>query len=428
MMQGVRGHGARRNWKPQDRSAGKKDEKQEEKVREPFMLQANCSTATFCNWWDAMHGWASTTVHRHQWHRVWDRVNPGARPEAVQPDVPNPDNFQFEHEFDAASKVYVSRMNRFDRVADEIRMDGILMFNKMKNHLSVKVLRGVEDRYEQAAFEGEDPIILLDALKVVELNQAQGQLGNIVDSGKAKKKFMAILQRHGQPMQEFYEFYQQEFDALIQSEVADGRSREEVMEADWPEQNRIKNFLSCLSTKQVGDWLDEIRFENKEIPDTLEEVFKEAVRQAKKSIEKQRRDYGGAEMLNIYHVSQNRGNNGGRGNNANRGQTGVSGRGGGSRKIPAPGKRRMPVLDNEGQNICFDYMDGKCPYGSNCRWSHNAPARESGTGKGAAVDQDVVNAIAKLHGGKKTGSVNFANAKGTVAASQRQKEESQEGP
>ena len=64
---------------------------------------------------------------------------------------------------------------------------------KMKNNCSTKVLRELEERHEMEAYEDEDPIVLLNALKVTCLGKQQGQIGNVIDSGKQYKKFVLMI-------------------------------------------------------------------------------------------------------------------------------------------------------------------------------------------------------------------------------------------
>ena len=87
-------------------------------------------------------------------------------------------------------------MTRFDKAVEEIKQDKVLLFNKMKNNLSTKVQREIEDRHEMAAYAQEDPVDLLDALKETCLGKPTGQLGNPLDIAKQRKNFAAIIQRH----------------------------------------------------------------------------------------------------------------------------------------------------------------------------------------------------------------------------------------
>ena len=346
-----------KNWNQQAGSA-KKEEKQELKVKEPFVLPGSPGTTVFYAWLDAIFSWASERVFKWGWHRVLDRQNPGQRPEAVEPDMPDPDDFEFDHAYTMAEKVYVNRMTRFDKAVEEIKQDKVLLFNKMKNNLSTKVQREIEDRHEMAAYAQEDPVNLLDALKETCLGKPTGQLGNPLDIAKQRKNFAAIIQRHSQTVQDFYEFYCQAFEALIQSETSGGKTREEIMESDWPEAERVQNFIGCLSERQVGDWLDEIRFESKEMPATLEEAFKDACLAAKQYSQKMKR-MNNAEHIGTFATVTRDGNNSG-GRNGGRGRGGRSGRGGGQGR---ENQSRQPVYDEDGKACCFDYMDNQCKRG-----------------------------------------------------------------
>ena len=400
----------KKNWRQQDGSAKKdKREEQQEKVKEPFVLPGSPGTTIFYLWLDCLFAWAAEKVSQWKWHRVLDRLNPGGRPEAVEPDMPDPDEYETEKEYGTAEKVYLNRMNRYDKAVEEIEQQKVLLYNKMKNNCSTKVLRELEERHEMEAYEDEDPIVLLNALKVTCLGKQQGQIGNVIDSGKQYKKFIAVNQRHGQTVQDFYDYYNNEFDALVESYVLSGRTKEDILENEWPEEERIKHFVSSLSDRQVGDWLADIKFDAKQLPDTLDEVFKRACLEAKKSAEKFKRDHSGAEYMGVFVTRDGHNNNGGR-NGSGRGNNG--GRGGGSGRGGGRQQKRQPVFDIEGLPMCFDFIDGNCKLPTSgpgkCRWSHNQ-RRETTTGKGPAVDQDVSNAIAKL-GGRGKGTVAFASA------------------
>ena len=78
------------------------------------MLPGSPGTTTFYLWLDALFAWAAEKVCQWSWHRVLDRLNPGGRPEAVEPDMPDPDNFETEEKYRMAERVYVNRM-RFRR-------------------------------------------------------------------------------------------------------------------------------------------------------------------------------------------------------------------------------------------------------------------------------------------------------------------------
>ena len=389
----------KKNWNKQDVSARKeKKEEQQEKVKEPFVLPGSPGATIFYLWLDCLFAWAAEKVSQWKWHRVLDRLNPGERPEAVEPDMPDPEEYETDKEYGTAEKVYLNRMNRYDKAVEEIDQQKVLLFNKMKNNCSTKVLRELEERHEMEAYEDEDPIVLLNALKVTCLGKQQGLIGNVIDIGKQYKRFIAVNQRHGQTVQDFYGYYNAEFDALVECYVSSGRTKEDVMDDEWTEEKRINHFTSSLSDRQVGDWLADIKFDAKELPDTLDEVYKRACLEAKKSAEKYKREHSGAEYMGVFVTRDGHNNNGGRnggrggrGNNGGRG--GGSGRGGGR-------QNRQPVFDTENRRMCYDFLDNNCPYPADkCNWSHGTVKKqESTTGKGPAVDQDVNNAIAKLGG------------------------------
>ena len=204
----------KKNWKQQEGSARKeKKEEQHEKVKEPFLLPGSPGTTTF--WLDALFAWAAEKVCQWSWHRVLGRLNPGGRPEAVEPDMPDPDNFETEEKYRIAERVYVNRMTRYDKIVEKMEYQRVLLYNKMKNNCSQRVLRDLEDRHEMEAYQDEDPIVFLNALKVTCLGKQHGQVGNVIDINKQRKKFIGVNQRHGQTVQDFYEYYNQEFDALI---------------------------------------------------------------------------------------------------------------------------------------------------------------------------------------------------------------------
>lgn len=401
-------------WKQQDGSA-KKDQEQQEKVKEPFVLPGSPGTTIFYLWLDCLFAWAAEAVSQWKWHRVLDRLNPGARPEAVEPDVPDPDDYETNKEYGTAEKVYLNRMNRYDKAVEEIEQQKVLLYNKMKNNCSTKVLRELEERHEMEAYEDEDPVILLNALKVTCLGKQHGQIGNVIDSGKQFKRFIAVSQRHGQTVQDFYDYFNNEFDALVESYILSGRKKDDIMRDEWPEEKRIKHFVSSLSDRQVGDWLADIKFDAHQLPDTLDEVFKRACLEAKKSAEKYKREHNGAEYMGIFVTRDGRNNNGGRsGGRGGRGNNG--GRGGGSGRGGGRQHKRQPVFDTENRRMCFDFLDNNCSYqadkwnGGQCNWSHGTlKKQESTTGKGPAVDQDVNNAILKS-GGRGKGTVAFAKA------------------
>ena len=407
----------KKNWKQQEGSAKKeKKEEQQEKVKEPFVLPGSPGTTVFYLWLDCLFAWAAENVSQWKWHRVLDRLNPGGRPEAVEPDMPDPNDYETTREYGTAEKLYLNRMNRYDKQNEEIEQQKVLLFNKMRNNCSTKVLRELEDRHEMEAYEDEDPIIFLNALKVTCLGKQQGQIGNVIDSGKQYKKFIAVTQRHGQSVQDFYEYFCNEFNALIESYILSGRTKEDILEHEWPEKERIKHFVSSLSDRQVGDWLDDIKYDEKELPDTLDEVFKRACLEAKKSAGRYRREHNGAEYVGVFATREGHNNNGGRnGGRGGRGNNG--GRGGGSGRGGGRQQKRQPVFDTENRRVCFDFLDNNCPHsadkwnGGQCNWSHGPTKKqESTTGKGPAVDQDVTNAIARLHGKGKTGQTTVAFA------------------
>jgi hypothetical protein len=386
-----------------DKSAGK--------LAEPFMLPGNPSTTKYYDWIDALYNWASQFVSRWGWHRVLDRHNPGPRPEAVEPDLPDPEQFEFEHQARAAERVYLQRMARFDDISREMRQDEVKLFLQMKIYLTAQAKRDLEDRHEQAAYDGENVIVLRDALAETMLGKPVGQLGNALDIAKQRKQFMGIMQRSGQTVQDFYEFFQQSFEALVQAETSGDKTRDEVIEQDWPADRVVEHFLACLNERSVGDYLDELRFDaDADMPPTIEEAFKSACLAAKKQSEKMKRQHQSHDRIGTYATHTRDGyNSRGRGE----GRDNRGGKGQGDRGNRSPSRERSNardiVFDAEGNKCCFAFRQGRCRFGNDCIYSHKASvsgkSQSVSSGKGPGVDQDVVNAIAKLKG----------TSKGTVA-------------
>ena len=393
---GKQGRGAwrsKKDWRKEESAAS--NDKPANKVAEPFMLPGSPSTTKVYEWMDALYNWAAQHVCRWGWHKILDRHKPGNKPEAVEPDEPDPDDFEYDYQFQNAQKVYWDRMRRFDEAKREIRQDGVFLFLRMKINLSPEAKRDLEDRHEQEAYKDEDAVKLRDAVLETMLGKPTGHLGNPLDIARQRKQFMAINQRSFQTVQSFYEFYKQGFEALIQAETSGDRTREQVMEQDWPEATRVEHFLACLNERSVGDYLDDIRFNSDvAMPATVEDAFKEACLAAKKQGEKMKRNHQSQERMGTYatNVRDGRGRNERRDNRDSR-----------SNRDRSIGRDRSPakiVLDVNGDRCCFNYLKGRCTY-KNCQYSHKQPVSHQqpsvSSGKGPAVDQDVVNAIAKLH-------------------------------
>jgi len=202
-------------------------------------------------WLRAMYYHAGQEYSRHGLHWILHPSTPKKPTAIVRPTRPDKSDYDDQDDltlYKEDVQIYMNDKKRADDKLDQLKEDKTKLFNFMATYIQEETKNTLSNRKTPAIWTNEDPEELTTSVKTVFLGQVQGTVGNSFDASKARKKFENLNQRDNETAAEFKIRYEEEFKALIQSEVNGGATETDALAA-WTEKKRVEHY--CFRMAQA---------------------------------------------------------------------------------------------------------------------------------------------------------------------------------
>ena len=335
-----------------------------------FMLQAAVAAAVVMKWHNAIHLWAMQHATRSGWHKALRLTLPTGKPEALEPIVPDPTEYDEDEapQYRADKMRYEAEIKRHLAKEELIVEQGQLIVGKMLSLMTEECKSRITMRFGQLALNGDDPVELMERVEQSIAGHATGTNAS-TRAYEARQDWGRLRQRGHETVTAYFSWFCAQTEGLKRADRDNGVTPEQWA-LNNPARAIVTHFLMTLNRERYGKEQDELKWSHagRPFPATLDAALERAMEWEEKyktSVGHERR------RINAYAATTRSSSEGGRARSAPQG-------GSSARDVP----------------LCRAFLRGNCTY-PNCKYKHDKEAAKAHQAEHADGIKEAVGEVRK---------------------------------